>query len=121
MVQPMAAPGVELLVGVVHDESLGALIACGAGGTSAELLKDVAVRIAPLSDLDAREMLRSLRTFPLLDGYRGATRCDLGAIEDVLPDASAWRRSLLADRSSRCGHERTPACRRWRARRSKSP
>jgi acetyl coenzyme A synthetase (ADP forming)-like protein len=84
IVQPMAAPGVELLVGVVHDESFGPVIACGAGGTSAELLKDVAVRITPLSDVDAAEMPRSLRTFPLLDGYRGAPRCDLPAVEDVL-------------------------------------
>ena len=72
MVQPMAEPGVELLMGVVHDESFGPVIACGAGGTRAELLGDVAVRITPLTDLDASEMLRSLRTFPLLDGYRGA-------------------------------------------------
>jgi acetyl coenzyme A synthetase (ADP forming)-like protein len=89
IVQPMAAPGVELLVGVVHDESFGAVIACGAGGTSAELLKDVAVRITPLTDLDASEMLRSLRMFPLLDGYRGAPACDLAAIEDVLLRLSA--------------------------------
>ena len=59
-------------MGVVHDESFGPVIACGAGGTRAELLGDVAVRITPLTDLDVREMLRSLRTFPLLDGYRGA-------------------------------------------------
>jgi len=85
----MAAAGVELLVGVVHDESFGAVIACGAGGTSAELLGDVAVRITPLTDLDAKEMVRSLRTFPLLDGYRGAPRCDLNAIEDVLLRLSA--------------------------------
>jgi acetyl coenzyme A synthetase (ADP forming)-like protein len=89
IVQPMAAAGVELLVGVVHDESFGAVIACGAGGTSAELLGDVAVRITPLTDLDAKEMVRSLRTFPLLDGYRGAPRCDLNAIEDVLLRLSA--------------------------------
>jgi acetyl coenzyme A synthetase (ADP forming)-like protein len=89
IVQPMAAPGVELLVGVVHDESFGPVIACGAGGTSTELLKDVAVRITPVSDLDAKEMLRSLRTFPLLNGYRGAPPCDLGAIEDVLLRLSA--------------------------------
>jgi len=88
-VQPMAAPGVELLLGVVHDESFGPVIACGAGGTSAELLKDVAVRITPLTDLDSDEMVRSLRTFPLLDGYRGAERCDVGAIADVLLRLSA--------------------------------
>lgn len=89
LVQPMAPPGVELLMGVVHDESFGPVIACGAGGTSAELLGDVAVRITPLSDLDASEMLRSLRTFPLLEGYRGAQPCDLAALEDQLLRLSA--------------------------------
>jgi acetate---CoA ligase (ADP-forming) len=89
VVQPMAAPGVELIVGVVNDHSFGPVLACGAGGTAAELLRDVTVRITPISALDAPEMLRSLRTFPLLDGYRGAEPCDLAAIEDVLIRVSA--------------------------------
>jgi acyl-CoA synthetase (NDP forming) len=89
IVQPMAPAGVELIVGVVHDHSFGPVLACGAGGTTAELLKDVAVRITPLTAADAGAMLRSLRTFPLLDGYRGASRCDLEAIEDVLLRVSA--------------------------------
>ena len=84
IVQPMASEGVELIVGVVNEPSFGPVLACGAGGTVAELIKDVAVRITPITDLDAREILRSLRTFPLLDGYRGAPRCDTAAIEDVL-------------------------------------
>ncbi len=84
VVQPMAPEGVELLMGVVHDESFGPVIACGAGGTRAELLKDVSVRITPLTDLDADEMLRSLRCFPLLDGYRGAPPCDVAAARDAL-------------------------------------
>lgn len=89
VVQRMAPDGVELIVGVVHDRSFGPVLACGAGGTSAELIKDVAVRITPVTDLDAEEMLRSLRTFPLLDGYRGSPRCDLASIEDVLLRVSA--------------------------------
>jgi acetyl coenzyme A synthetase (ADP forming)-like protein len=84
VVQPMAPTGVELIVGVVNDHSFGPVIACGAGGTTAELIKDVAVRITPLTELDAHEMVRSLKTFPLLDGYRGAPRCDVSAVEDVL-------------------------------------
>ena len=84
LVQAMAPIGVELIVGVVQDRAFGPLVACGAGGTSTELLGDVAVRLTPLSDLDAREMLRSLRMFPLLDGYRGAPRCDLEALEELL-------------------------------------
>ncbi len=89
LVQPMASPGVELLIGVVHDESFGPVIACGAGGTSTEVLGDVAVRITPLTDLDAREMLRSLRSFPLLEGYRGAPACDIAAVEEMLLRLSA--------------------------------
>jgi acetate---CoA ligase (ADP-forming) len=89
VVQPIAADGVELIVGVVHDQSFGPVLACGAGGTTAELIKDVAVRITPVTDLDAAAMLRSLKTFPLLDGYRGAAPCDVAAVEDVLLRVSA--------------------------------
>lgn len=89
VVQPIAPQGVELIVGVVHDHSFGPVLACGAGGTSAELVKDVAVRITPVTDLDVAEMIRSLRSFPLLDGFRGSPRCDLAAIEDVLMRVSA--------------------------------
>ncbi len=89
IVQPMVAPGVELLMGVVHDESFGPVIACGAGGTSVELLGDASVRITPLTDLDASEMLRSLRTFPLLEGYRGSLPCDVAAVEEMLLRLSA--------------------------------
>jgi acyl-CoA synthetase (NDP forming) len=49
----------------------------------------VAVRITPVTDVQAREMLQSLKTFPLLDGYRGAPRCDIAAVEDVLLRVSA--------------------------------
>jgi acetyl coenzyme A synthetase (ADP forming)-like protein len=89
VVQRMVGEGVELLVGVVHDASFGPVIACGAGGTAVELLKDVAVRITPLTDLDAAEMVRSLATYPLLDGYRGAPRADVAALEDLLLRVSA--------------------------------
>jgi acyl-CoA synthetase (NDP forming) len=84
LVQRMVTGGVEMLVGVVHDPVFGPVIACGAGGTTAELLKDVAVRITPLTDLDVREMVRSLPTFPLLDGYRGAPTADVAALEDLV-------------------------------------
>ena len=89
VVQPMAPSEIELLMGVVHDESFGPVIACGAGGRNAELLGDVSVRITPLTDLDAHAMLRSLRTFPLLEGYRGSAGCDVGALEDCLIRLSA--------------------------------
>ncbi|HZU61436.1 MAG TPA: GNAT family N-acetyltransferase [Solirubrobacteraceae bacterium] len=89
IVQPMAPSGVELIVGVASDPSFGPVLACGAGGTVAELIKDVAVRITPVGPLEAGEMLRALQTFPLLDGYRGAQHCDIDSIEDVLLRVSA--------------------------------
>jgi acetyl coenzyme A synthetase (ADP forming)-like protein len=84
LVQRMVPEGVELLVGVVHDASFGPVVACGAGGTAVELLKDVAVRLTPLTDRDAAEMVRSLATYPLLDGYRGAPKADVAALEQLL-------------------------------------
>jgi acetyl coenzyme A synthetase (ADP forming)-like protein len=89
LVQRMAPAGAELIVGVVGDPDFGPVVACGAGGHAVELLHDVTVRLAPLGPRAAAEMLRSLRTFPLLDGYRGAPPCDLGAIEDVVLRVSA--------------------------------
>jgi acyl-CoA synthetase (NDP forming) len=85
----MAPSETKLIIGVVNDPRFAPVLACGAGGTTAELIKDVAVRITPLTALDAHEMLRSLRTFPLLDGYRGAPPCDAPAIEDCLLRVSA--------------------------------
>ena len=87
--QPMVPAGVEMIVGVVQDEHFGPVLACGAGGTATELLRDVAVRITPISRGDAGRMVRSLKTYPILDGYRGAPKADVGALEDVLLRVSA--------------------------------
>jgi acetyl coenzyme A synthetase (ADP forming)-like protein len=84
VVQRMAPAGVEMLVGVAHDRHFGPVIACGAGGVTAEVMKDVAVRITPLTDRDAHTMVTSLRTYPLLEGFRGAPRADVAALEEVL-------------------------------------
>ncbi len=84
LVQPMVGRGVEMLVGIVRDPSFGPIVACAAGGTQAEVLKDVSMRLTPLTDVDAQEMIRSLGTFPLLEGYRGAPRADVAALEDVV-------------------------------------
>jgi acetyl coenzyme A synthetase (ADP forming)-like protein len=84
IVQREVEGGVEMIAGVTSDPLFGPLVACGAGGTTVELVHDVAVRITPLTDLDAKEMVRSLRTFPLLDGYRGAPKADVAALELVL-------------------------------------
>jgi acetate---CoA ligase (ADP-forming) len=80
----MAPPGVEMLVGVVGDPRFGPVVACAAGGTAVELLGDVQVRLAPVAGGEAAEMLRGLKTFPLLDGYRGAPHADVVALKDVI-------------------------------------
>ena len=84
VVQEMAPQGVEMLVGVVSDPQLGPVVACGAGGTALELLGDVQVRLAPVAPIEATGMIRALRTFPLLDGFRGAPRADVPALEDIV-------------------------------------
>ena len=89
ILQRMAPHGVEMLVGVAHDALFGPVIVCGAGGVTAEVMKDVAVRITPLTDRDAHSMVTSLRAFPLLEGFRGAPRADVDALKDVLLRVSA--------------------------------
>lgn len=89
LVQAMAPAGVELLVGATADPLFGPVIACGAGGRAVELLRDVAVRLAPLTDRDADEMLHQLRTFPLLAGYRGEPPVDVGALHAIVLRISA--------------------------------
>ena len=89
LVQRMAQPGVEMLVGVVHDAQFGPVVACGAGGVQVELLRDVSVRLTPLSRQDSTEMIQSLRTYPLLNGFRGAHVCDVAALQEGLLRVSA--------------------------------
>lgn len=89
VVQEMAAPGLEVIVGVASDRHFGPVVACGAGGVLVELLRDVSLRLAPLSRTDAAQMLRELRTFPLLQGYRGSPPCDVEALEDLVTRVGA--------------------------------
>jgi acyl-CoA synthetase (NDP forming)/GNAT superfamily N-acetyltransferase len=84
IVQEMAAPGVATVVEVVDDPSFGALVSFGVGGVATDLLGDRAYRTLPLTDLDAAELVRAPRAFPLLDGYRGSEPVDLAALEDLL-------------------------------------
>jgi acetyl coenzyme A synthetase (ADP forming)-like protein len=76
--------GVETIAGVVSDPSFGPVIMFGSGGTAVELFEDRVLRILPLTDDDAHEMVRAIRGAPLLLGHRGAPPCDVGALEDVL-------------------------------------
>ena len=89
IIQPMVPSGIEMIVGVTHDPVFGPIMVCGAGGVYVELLKDVAVRITPLTDQDVGEMIRSLKTFPLLTGYRGGPSYDVKSLEEVTLRVSA--------------------------------
>jgi acetate---CoA ligase (ADP-forming) len=92
--QMVTQEGAELFVGVTHDPLFGPLLACGSGGTLVELMRDVAVRITPVTDLDVDEMLRSLRTWPLFEGYRGQPPLDLDAVRSLLFRISAMVEDL---------------------------
>jgi acetyl coenzyme A synthetase (ADP forming)-like protein len=95
-VQPMVPAGIEMIVGIAEDPQFGSLIVCGAGGTLVELLRDVAVRLTPLTVDDASDMLQSLKSYPLLTGFRGAPKCDVAAVENVLLRVSALADDLPA-------------------------
>jgi acetate---CoA ligase (ADP-forming) len=89
IVQRMVPDGVEMFIGMTYDPVFGPVLAVGAGGVTVELTREIAVRITPITDLDATEMVRELATFPLLDGYRGSAKADIWAIERVLLRVSA--------------------------------
>jgi acetyl coenzyme A synthetase (ADP forming)-like protein len=83
-VQQLIKGGVEAIVGMTRDPGFGPLIMFGLGGVFVEVLKDVAFRIHPLTDQDAAGLVREVRGYPLLEGYRGQPPGDTGALEDVL-------------------------------------
>jgi acetyl coenzyme A synthetase (ADP forming)-like protein len=89
LLQREVAGGIEALVGVTTDPTFGPLVVCGLGGAMVELIHDVAFRLSPVTEIDAREMLASLRTARLLDGYRGAAPGDREALVAVLQRVSA--------------------------------
>jgi acetyl coenzyme A synthetase (ADP forming)-like protein len=89
MVQEQVDPGVEALVGVTKDPSLGPVILAGMGGVQAELSHDISFRLPPVSDRDAREMIERLRAKRLFDGYRGSLPVDKLALIDVIRRVSA--------------------------------
>jgi len=83
-VQQMARPGIEVIVGVSTDPQFGPVIMFGLGGVLVEVLKDVSFRIIPIAPRDAQQMIREIKGFPLLEGYRGQDPADLAALESLL-------------------------------------
>jgi acetyl coenzyme A synthetase (ADP forming)-like protein len=84
LVQPMVKGGVELLAGVVQDPVFGPLVAFGPGGVLAELIGEAGFRLAPLTDLDAEELVRAGKAGRLVRGFRGAPPADEQALIDLL-------------------------------------
>jgi acetate---CoA ligase (ADP-forming) len=80
LVQRMARKGVELILGAKRDPQFGSMVLVGTGGVQAELWRDVALDLAPVTPERAEAMLRSLKGFPLLDGFRGAEKADVRAV-----------------------------------------
>jgi acetyl coenzyme A synthetase (ADP forming)-like protein len=92
LVQPFVRGGAELLAGVVQDPVFGPLVAFGPGGILAELIGEAQFRLAPLTDLDADELVYGAKAGRLVAGFRGAPPADATALADLL-----LRLSLLAD------------------------
>jgi len=92
LVQRMIKGGIELMSGITNDPLFGPLLAIGLGGVNVEIVNDVQFRVTPLTDVDAKHMVRGIRGFRLLKGYRGHAPADIDAIEEVL-----LRLSRLAD------------------------
>jgi acyl-CoA synthetase (NDP forming) len=84
IVKPMVTGGVELLISMLQEPTAGPLVLFGTGGAAADALADRAARLAPLTDSDADELIRSIRAAPLLLGRPGAPGADLGALRDLL-------------------------------------
>ncbi len=88
LVQEMIFGGQETIIGMSLDPNFGPLIMFGAGGVHVEVLKDVVFRLCPVTDVDAEEMVRELRSYPLLTGYRGAEKADIGFLTELLQRVS---------------------------------
>jgi len=84
IVNPMVTAGVEVMMSVLQEEVVGPLVLFGIGGAAADALADRAARLAPLTDSDADELIRSIRAAPLLLGRPGAPAADLAALRDLL-------------------------------------
>jgi acetyl coenzyme A synthetase (ADP forming)-like protein len=82
--QQLISGGIETVMGMTDDPSFGPLIMFGLGGIYVEVMKDVSFRINPLTDEGAKEMIQSLRSYPLLTGFRGAPPVDLETVEETL-------------------------------------
>lgn len=84
LMQKMLKSGTEVIVGVTNDPSFGPMVLCGMGGVFTEVFKDVSLFPAPLTKDDALRMIKSLKAYKLMTGYRGQAKLDVDALADLL-------------------------------------
>ncbi|ANF21869.1 acetate--CoA ligase family protein [Thermococcus piezophilus] len=84
LIAPMLKPGREIIIGVTEDPQFGHAIMFGLGGIFVEVLKDVTFRLVPITENDARKMIREIKSYPILAGARGEEPADIDAIVDLL-------------------------------------
>lgn len=90
LVQKMARPGYEMIVAALRDPGFGPVMTVGAGGITTEIYRDVAHRLAPLDEAEARAMLRSLTGWRLLEGFRGHPPADIDALVRLVLQVAAF-------------------------------
>ena len=95
----MAQAGTEVIVGVTTDPQFGPVMMFGLGGIFVEVLKDVAFRIVPLEPRDAKQLVRDIRGYAVLEGVRGQAGADIDALEQLILQVSAfaWEHQEVAE------------------------
>jgi acyl-CoA synthetase (NDP forming) len=88
LVQEMVPSSTEVIVGAIKDAQFGPTLMFGLGGTFVEVMKDVSFRVAPITKVDAREMISEIKAYPILRGYRGQAPRDIDAITKILLSTS---------------------------------
>ncbi|MEX0749573.1 MAG: acetate--CoA ligase family protein [Dehalococcoidia bacterium] len=89
-VQRMERQGTEVIVGVTRDPQFGPVLMFGLGGVLVEVLKDVAFRVIPINERDARQVIHEIKGYPLLEGYRGSEAADIGKLQELLLQVSSF-------------------------------
>jgi acyl-CoA synthetase (NDP forming) len=84
LIQEMARSGKEVILGMTMDETFGPLLMFGMGGKYVEVIKDITFRVMPVTDVDAWEMVKGIRSYPLLEGVRGDERVDIEFIVESI-------------------------------------
>jgi acyl-CoA synthetase (NDP forming) len=100
LVQPLVPQGTEIMVGARVDPQFGPMVVVGLGGVFVELLKDTAVRLAPVAPHEARRMLGELKAQRALQGFRGAAPVDLDRLADIvarISELAADQRGLVSE------------------------